>query len=81
MSFGTDTGGPAFPRPAGDFNGTRHGNGAQSGMTLRDYFAAKAMQAVIVNSDQGSVSIGEVDLWIGSYAYSVADAMLKARQE
>ena len=40
-------GGPAFPRPAGDFNGSRHGNGAQTGMTLRDYFAAKAMQEMV----------------------------------
>jgi hypothetical protein len=34
-----DTGGPAFPRP---FSGTTQY--AQEGMTLRDYFAAKAMQ-------------------------------------
>ena len=51
------------------------------GMDLRDYFAAKAMQAIINNSDQKSISILEVDLWIGNYAYTVADAMMKAREK
>jgi hypothetical protein len=50
------------------------------GMDLRDYFAAKAMQAIINNSDQKSISILEVDLWIGNYAYTVADAMMEARK-
>ena len=36
-----DTGGPAFPVKTAMFDCT------QSGMTLRDYFAAKAMQALI----------------------------------
>ena len=47
------------------------------GMTLRDYFAAKAMQSVI---DQQDVFRGEVDntAWL---AYRMADAMLKARGE
>jgi len=49
------------------------------GMDLRDYFAAKAMQAIINNSDQKSISIEEVDLWVGNYAYTVADAMMEAR--
>lgn len=49
------------------------------GMTLRDYFAAKAMQAVIINSDRQSTSVESIDEWIGHYAYIVADAMLKAR--
>ena len=52
---------------------------AEDGMDLRDYFAAKAMQAIINNSDKKSISIEEVDLWVGSYAYTVADAMMKAR--
>jgi hypothetical protein len=51
----------------------------QDGMSLRDYFAAKAMQAIIINSDRNSVSIGEIDLWIGQYAYEVADAMMKEK--
>ena len=50
-----------------------------SGMDLRDYFAAKAMQAIIGKSDDASLNIDEVDNWIGSYAYVVADAMMEAR--
>jgi hypothetical protein len=51
------------------------------GMTLRDYFAAKAMEAVIINSDRGSTVVDEIHTWIGNYAYIVADAMMKAREE
>jgi hypothetical protein len=50
-----------------------------SGMDLRDYFAAKAMQAIIGKSDDASLNIDEIDNWIGSYAYVVADAMMEAR--
>ena len=50
-----------------------------SGMDLRDYFAAKAMQAIIGKSDDASLNIDEVDNWIGSYAYVVADSMMEAR--
>lgn len=49
-------------------------------MTLRDYFAAQAMQAAIINSDMRSTEVEEVDQWIGHYAYTVADAMLEARK-
>ena len=58
---------PAFPRP-GDFN-------PQIGMTLRDYFAAKAMHGIIASfptSLPPSVTASEA-------AYQYADAMLKAR--
>jgi hypothetical protein len=50
------------------------------GMDLRDYFAAKAMAAIIQNSDGKSIAVMEVDLWIGNYAYTVADAMMEARK-
>ena len=45
------------------------------GMALRDYFAAKAMQA-IVSKEVSHVS------WVDEYAknaYKMADAMMKAR--
>ena len=62
---------PAFPRNILD-----HGHGVtsthESGMTLRDYFAAKAMQALIDNDG--------LFLHIPTQAYAVADAMLKARE-
>ena len=75
-----DNSGPAFPRPAGDYNGTRGGNGAQEGMTLRDYFAAKAMQAwlsTFTESRHPAENGGLADFAKGAYA--VADAMLAER--
>jgi len=44
------------------------------GMSLRDYFAAKAMQGMMHDVSQ---PVGEV---IAEWAYQVADAMLKARE-
>ena len=46
------------------------------GMSLRDYFAAKAMQGWLVETSEG-VSVTAV----ARFAYEVADAMLKARDE
>lgn len=43
------------------------------GMTLRDYFAAKAMQALLADNQAS-------DQLIARYAYDQADAMLKARK-
>jgi hypothetical protein len=65
----TNTGGPAFPR-SGDFN-------AQTGMTLRDYFAAKAMQGFMANKSNPMHYQPEED---AQWAYMIADAMLKARE-
>lgn len=44
-----------------------------NGMTLRDYFAAKAMQALIDNDGLFSE--------IPTQAYALADAMLAAREK
>jgi len=51
------------------------------GMTLRDYFAAKAMQGLIAADahDGGCVKCG--DKYIAPLAYEMADDMLKARTE
>jgi len=52
----------------------------EQGMTLRDYFAAKAMQGMLSNSDlysqDGRFHNGNFEM-----AYEVADAMLKAREQ
>lgn len=62
---------PAFPL---------HNHGAQTlglhvtGMTLRDYFAAKAMQAMETRNASGT------DYSRAIRAYEIADAMLKARE-
>ncbi len=59
---------PAFP-----CHGSM-GEVTNDGMTLRDYFAAKAMQAM---TERGEASQG----FVAMQAYKVADAMLKARVE
>ena len=63
-----NTGGPAFPTNDVCYNG----------MTLRDYFAAKAMQGFMANKSNPMHYDPEKD---ASWAYMIADAMLKARGE
>ncbi len=47
-----------------------------SGMSLRDYFAAKAMQGLMASSaDPESMEVA------AKWSYKLADAMLKAREE
>lgn len=49
-----------------------------NGMTLRDYFAAKAMQGAI----SGCATRGEVVIYsnLAGLSYDMADAMMKARE-
>lgn len=51
-----------------------------AGMTLRDYFAAKALAAMLANPDKEGANRGRngVALFAG-FAYEYADAMLLAR--
>lgn len=72
------TGGPAFPCEGGQRvtvgNDLRKTLPSQ-GMSMRDYFAAKAMQSIL------SVRLPDDELGTAArYAYAVADAMLEARQ-
>jgi hypothetical protein len=69
------TGGPAFPTPTHNLQ--------NDGMTLRDYFAAKAMQGLFSCPDWLDGAGEEVDVpnCMASAAYAMADAMLKARQK
>jgi len=67
---------PAFPRPASPAH--QHGmHKPQDGMSLRDYFAAKAMQAML-SSPNCPMDVKESAL--AKHAYQTADAMLKARE-
>ena len=71
-----DTGGQAFPQCVQYLNG----NIAQhvAGMTVRDYFAAKAMQAAATNSvGAAGLTFAERANW----AYQQADAMLAERSK
>jgi hypothetical protein len=49
------------------------------GMTLRDYFAAKAMQALI-NRDEWQSTLEEISRDTAFMAYVMADAMLQERK-
>lgn len=80
-----NNGGPAFPVPGlqqhEEFNG----------MTLRDYFAAKAMQGMLAVPDNQrygdrsdkSLSVEQWQQWcvtgVVEHAYRVSDAMIAAR--
>ena len=48
-------------------------------MTLRDYFAAQAMQAFI-DPNQWQSTVGEISSEVAFNAYALADAMMKARE-
>lgn len=70
MSKQINDGGTAFPQSqhAGDVGLS------EGGMSLRDYFAAKAMQALITGLEGG------FEWWaVATDAYAMADAMLAAR--
>ena len=58
---------PVFPTPAG----TQHNDG----MTLRDYFAAAALQGLLASCPWEQVEE------VPQKAYEISDAMLKARGE
>jgi hypothetical protein len=68
----TNTGGPAFPLQS---IGPDFAPG-YSGMTLRDYFAAKAMQATMTRL---SPNIRGMEL-AAALSYEMADEMIKARE-
>ena len=78
----TNTGGPAFPHVADLVQHSPNGGITtkpitSNGMTLRDYFAAKVMQAILTNHRLEDCD----DDVVASNAYQIADFMLKARQE
>ena len=74
-----DTGGPAFPvHPDMASQLGCVPSSSDAGMTLRDYFAAKAMQALIIAN--GPAPQGGWPTYAERTAYLVADAMLKARE-
>jgi hypothetical protein len=77
----------AFPNCLEEHNKYDHPNDVELGMDLRDYFAARAMQAFLSNEliykayakkKNGSTELEE-NLSVGSY--QIADTMLKAREQ
>ena len=73
-----DTSGPAFPTHETRFPDGVLNQEATYGMTLRDYFAAKALQGLLAQAE-GSAFDSHVDVG-ACWAYQMADAMLKARE-
>ncbi len=79
------SGGPAFPQTETTVHMAGEADSGYvplsdvhsvGGMTLRDYFAAKAMQALINPVGEPLDRLSEVP----EYAYQIADAMLAARE-
>jgi hypothetical protein len=64
---------PAFPIVVDYGDGVKY----QTGMTLRDYFAAKAMQGML--SENSGIRYPTDELV--DFAYKVADAMISAREK
>jgi hypothetical protein len=71
---------PAFPQPEPIFNEFHQNYGKDRGMTLRDYFAAKAMQGLIASPRGTPDGSDATDVYYAKCAYLMADAMLKARE-
>ena len=71
-----DTGGPAFPevriKPGDNYNAPIKVH--YGGMSLRDYFAAQALNGLM------SIPGGGDPKTDAAYAYRIADAMLAARE-
>lgn len=80
-----DNGGSAFPIAERFYHDERTGNTvfvSNTGLTLRDYFAAKAMAANLEAAHAQEWSFDGHDSFddmIAHYSYGLADAMLRAR--
>ncbi len=77
-------GGPAFPvategdEESGRGHSNKDGTWQHAGLSMRDYFAAKAMQGLIVGSmGQGANLDAQAAVAIAEGSYFMADAMLK----
>lgn len=70
----------AFPTPASEYGG----HGTAFGMTLRDYFAAKALQSQLDRLPDFSATVRDYGfdkfaVTVARTSYDIADAMLAAR--
>lgn len=68
------TGGPAFPTLADNGHAMN-----QDGMTLRDWFAGKALMGMMASRNPNSPRFHPDD--DAAYVYAVAEAMLRERSE
>ena len=78
MNDETLTGGPAFPVPSYvNVDGDTHSSRIK-GMTLRNYYAAKAMQSLIIIYADRRLAPEEKIASICRDAYEISDEMLEA---
>ena len=78
MSAGIEAGGPAFPTDSAQQNGASSYH--YEGMSMRDYFASKAMQGILSGMlADGAEYNPDSARKTAAYAYFTADEMLKAR--
>lgn len=79
MTNQINDGGPAFPHKRQiRCNGEVIDSEMEPGMTLRDYFAAAALQGLIAS--RGSMSTRFLAEDDASYVFEIADAMIKAKE-
>jgi hypothetical protein len=87
--MGASDGGPAFPvetmqsqYPEFGEYGHQASNATWQfgGITVRDYFAAKAMQSYMVHITASVLAMSNAHQEIAEEAYSIADAMIAARE-
>lgn len=81
-------GGPAFPLPVADQECSDRFESGYGGMSLLDYFAAKALQGLLSNPG-GPVQSNNMNGWdftncspddVAELAYAMAEKMLQARK-
>ena len=82
-----NNGGPAFPRPV-RYQKHEYGRrqesvgwvaeGGEGGITMRDYFAAKAMQGLLGRDLE--LECDPDPHILAEFSYEIADAMLQARE-
>ncbi len=87
-----NTGGPAFPSgvvrktrqrpndPGSDFIISDITESKNPGLTLRDYFAAKALAPLIAAMVE-DISEPQFEMLLAAQSYLIADAMLKEREK
>jgi hypothetical protein len=78
MSNTNNTSGPAFPTESAQQTGTH--TWRYEGTTLRDYFAAEAMQGWLATYPNDMAVQDVSPTKIADFAYEMADAMLEARE-
>ena len=77
-----DNGGPAFPGERLTYNTMGHPTGERApvpGMSMRDYFAAKAVAGFMYMAAHGMHTKATDHAGAAAEAYRLADAMIKER--